>query len=207
MPRFSAFLQTLDHASVTGMFAFPICIFSVRRTPARSSADGHTPWPQSDRQPIEAPCHYGKVTPRKHGVLCQPLAFLAPVLLAACGFNGTDPDEGDTQAADQQAAAPADPDLASFEQVDLADSEPRPQMQLQVVLDQRGFGPGVIDGKEGISTANALKGFQEANGLDVTGELDDTTREALAQWRNVPATRVVRIPESWGQLDYQEVPE
>jgi hypothetical protein len=27
----------------------------------------------------------------------------------------------------------------------------------------------VIDGREGLSTANALKGFQEANDLDVTG--------------------------------------
>jgi lipoprotein-anchoring transpeptidase ErfK/SrfK len=65
----------------------------------------------------------------------------------------------------------------------------------------------VIDGKEGISTANALKGFQEANSLDVTGELDEATKEALEQWREVPATRVVRIPASWGEIEYQKVPE
>jgi lipoprotein-anchoring transpeptidase ErfK/SrfK len=135
------------------------------------------------------------------------LPIAAVLMLAACGFNGTDPDEDENKSRSQVAEAPADPDLTELEEIDLADSEPRPQMQLQVVLDQLGFGPGVIDGKEGISTANALKGFQEANSLDVTGELDTSTREALAQWREVPATRVVRIPESWGQLDFQDVPE
>jgi len=128
--------------------------------------------------------------------------------LAACGFNGTDPDKNEQQAAAPQAAAtPADPELAGLETEDIPDSEARPQMQLQVVLDQRGFGPGVIDGKEGISTANALKGFQEANSLTVTGKLDEPTKAALAQWSNVPATRVVRIPASWGEIDYEPVPD
>jgi len=131
----------------------------------------------------------------------------AVLLLAACGFNGTDPDEDERQAAPQAAEAPADPDFAQLEQTDIADSEPREQMQLQVVLDQLGFGPGVIDGKDGISTANALKGFQEANSLTVTGELDAATERALERWREVPATRVVRIPESWGEIDYRQVPE
>ena len=131
----------------------------------------------------------------------------AVLLLTACGFNGTDPDEPNEQAAERVAQAPADPDLGGFEEQKLADSDPRPQMQLQVVLDQRGFGPGVIDGKEGLSTANALKGFQEANDLEVTGELDDATRQALDRWKDVPATRVVRIPESWAEIDYQQVPD
>lgn len=128
------------------------------------------------------------------------------MLLAACGFNGTDPDEGDKAPA-TASAAPAEESGEAFEQVDLADSEPRPLMQLQVVLDQQGFGPGVIDGREGLSTTNALKGFQEANDLDVTGELDLATRGALARWDNVAATRVIRIPESWGRETYREVPD
>jgi lipoprotein-anchoring transpeptidase ErfK/SrfK len=128
--------------------------------------------------------------------------------LAACGFNGTDPDKDEQQAAAPQASpAPADPDLADLETEDIPDSEARPQMQLQIVLDQRGFGPGVIDGKEGLSTANALKGFQEASSLAVTGKLDEATRTALAQWEGVPATRVVRIPASWGEIDYAPVPD
>jgi lipoprotein-anchoring transpeptidase ErfK/SrfK len=138
------------------------------------------------------------------------LAVIAgPLLLAACGFNGTDREaqEDQSPAASRTAEAPVDPDFAMLEQADVPDAEPRPQMQLQVVLDSQGFGPGVIDGKEGLSTANALKGFQEANSLPVTGRLDAATREALARWRDVPATRVVRIPESWAEIAYEPVPE
>lgn len=134
------------------------------------------------------------------------LSPLAALLLAACGFNGTDPDERDKPPA-AAASTAAQASGEAFEEVALADAEPRPLMQLQVVLDRLGFGPGVIDGREGLSTTNALKGFQEANDLEVTGELDLATRGALARWDDLAATRVVRIPESWGRETYREVPE
>ena len=89
----------------------------------------------------------------------------------------------------------------------IPDSEDRPIMQAQVVLDRIGFGPGVIDGKMGMSTENALRGFQEANDLEVTGELDTATEEALAEWDRIPATRVVTIPESWGEIEFTDIPE
>ena len=145
----------------------------------------------------------GRSSRARHG---SWLALSAPLLLAACGFNGTDADEGETAEA-TATPTPTDPEFAEWEEASIADAQPRPQMQLQVILDEQGFGPGVIDGKEGLSTSNALKGFQEANGLTVTGELDEATRRALARWRDVPATRVVRIPESWGQLEFAAVPE
>ena len=90
---------------------------------------------------------------------------------------------------------------------DIPDPEDRPIMQAQVVLDRIGFGPGVIDGKMGMSTENALNGFQEANDLDVTGELDDATRQALSEWERIPATRVVTIPVSWSDAEYTDIPE
>jgi lipoprotein-anchoring transpeptidase ErfK/SrfK len=80
-------------------------------------------------------------------------------------------------------------------------------MQAQVVLDRQGFGPGVIDGKMGLSTENALKGFQEAHGMPVTGKLDPATQRALGQWSNIPATRVVKIPDDWGTRQYVPVPK
>jgi lipoprotein-anchoring transpeptidase ErfK/SrfK len=49
----------------------------------------------------------------------------------------------------------------------------------QVLLDTVGFSPGVIDGKKGTSLTQAIKGFQEANGLEVTGNLDGPTRQKL----------------------------
>ncbi|MXP13935.1 L,D-transpeptidase family protein [Altererythrobacter confluentis] len=140
-------------------------------------------------------------------------SFLA---LAACGFNGTDGADGDAQKTSN--AAPAQDNLADTmasndaaegqsAQIDIADSEERPIMQAQVVMDRRGFGPGVVDGKMGMSTENALRGFQEANGLEVTGKLDDATKSNLAQWDNIPATRVVTIPADWASLTFTKVPD
>ncbi|WP_340587853.1 L,D-transpeptidase family protein [Erythrobacter alti] len=90
---------------------------------------------------------------------------------------------------------------------DVPDPRERPIMHAQVVLDRQGFGPGVIDGAMGQSTRNAIKGFQEANDLEVTGELDDATKQALNEWERIPATRVVTIPASWANLEFTEIPD
>ena len=136
--------------------------------------------------------------------------------LPACGLDGADSEEDEASAAADRSSLDDngadsmrsnDPGEGAQAQVDIPDSEERPIMQAQVVLDRIGFGPGVIDGKMGISTENALKGFQEANNLEVTGELDEATKSALARWNNIPATRVVTIPEDWGTAQYREVPE
>lgn len=138
-------------------------------------------------------------------------------LLTACNWRGdddraqaeTEQSAQPTQASDNLADSMASRDPAEGEQVtpDIPDSEERPMMQAQVVLDRVGFGPGVIDGKMGMSTENALMGFQEANDLDTTGKLDEPTKQALAKWSNIPATRVVTIPASWGELDYEKTPD
>ena len=214
MGRFSAFLHAAEPANVPDTF-YPFARLTTSRDVRRGDnrrtegngvgADWVCETPEIARGRAAR-----KVTPLPPD-LCQCVtrlaALLAPALLAACGLNGTDRDESERQPAEQAAAAPADPELAAFETRDIADPTPRAEMQLQVVLDQQGFGPGVIDGGMGLSTRNALKGFQEANGLAVTGQLDEATRQALARWEDVPATRVVRIPESWGQLEFVAVPE
>lgn len=136
--------------------------------------------------------------------------------LTACGFSGTDNNaddpktvEASTPTADNLADEMASRDPAMGERMpdEIPDSEDRPVMQAQVVLERQGFGPGVIDGKMGMSTQNALTGFQEANGLEITGELDEATTEKLAKWDNIPATRVVTIPEAWAELSFTKVPE
>ena len=136
------------------------------------------------------------------------------LLLAACG--GGDTDEASETVEQAQPALPDneadtmasnDPAPGESARQEIPDPEERPIMQAQVVLDRQGFGPGVIDGKMGMSTKNALEGFQEARGLNVTGELDEATKAALAEWDNITATRVVTIPEDWGAIDYVDVPD
>ncbi len=161
-------------------------------------------------------------------------AAASSLVLAACGMQGQDneregetvaqadnaPDYGyETYGEDNLADSMASDDQRYLDEggsdagdspeqtAEIPDPEDRPVMQAQVVLDRVGFGPGVIDGKMGMSTENALRGFQEANDLDVTGKLDEATRSALAEWEQIPATRVVTVPASWGETDYTEMPE
>ena len=149
------------------------------------------------------------------------IAVVSLATLAACGLNGTDRDaEKSVPKAEARQAGPGYTTMSADNladgmgsrdgqaiTADIPDPEQRPTMQAQVVLDRVGFGPGVIDGKMGISTVNAIEGFQEANDLNVTGELDEPTKQAMAQWKSIPATRVVTVPADWGQDRYPAMPD
>jgi len=134
------------------------------------------------------------------------IAGLCLLPLAACSYTETG-QENDAQAsvaaAQTDAMASNDDPNAQFPPED----KPRPLMQAQVVLDRLGFTPGVIDGKMGLSTRNAVKGFQEARGLEITGEFDQPTVQALAEWRRIPATRVVTIDEAFANDQFVTIPE
>lgn len=150
------------------------------------------------------------------------IALTLPLLaLTACngligGDQGGEPAEASSAAAkttEPNAAAAADP-LASHDPVrgakadePYADPEQRPIMQAQVVLERLGFAPGVVDGKPGLSTRNAVAGFQQANQLPVTGALDEPTLAALGQFNNIPATRVVTIPANFAAGLFQKIPK
>ena len=145
----------------------------------------------------------------------RPIQFALPLILivAACKVSDrTAPDAGAAATAPAAIAAnPAPNPMAARDTAaaspDLADSEPRPIMQAQVVLDRLGFTPGVVDGKLGLSTRNAISGFQEANGLAVTGALDPATTAGLAQWTTIPATRVVVIPAEFAAGPFVKLPK
>lgn len=62
----------------------------------------------------------------------------------------------------------------------------------QVLLDAVGFPTGVIDGKKGMVFEQALRGYQQARGLKVSGDLDGATRQALLQ-DGRPSTRTFRL--------------
>ncbi|KZE18705.1 MULTISPECIES: L,D-transpeptidase family protein [Sphingomonas] len=52
-------------------------------------------------------------------------------------------------------------------------------LHAQVLLDRHGFTSGVIDGRDSALFKQALRGFQTARGLPVTGKLDAATTRAL----------------------------
>jgi lipoprotein-anchoring transpeptidase ErfK/SrfK len=85
-------------------------------------------------------------------------------------------------------------------------AEARPIMQAQVVLERLGFSSGVIDGREGRFFATAVRGFQDANRLDTTGEIDAATRAALARWERIPSTRTVVIDEDFARGPFTPIP-
>ncbi len=138
-------------------------------------------------------------------------ACLSLALLMLAGCDRAEPEQQDAPAAasPQGADTMASRDPASGQAADAGapDSEPRPVMQAQVVLDRLGFSAGVIDGEANRSFANALKAFQQARSLPETGKLDEATAQALAPWSNIPATRVVTIPQEWGTLTFAALPE
>jgi lipoprotein-anchoring transpeptidase ErfK/SrfK len=152
--------------------------------------------------------------------LVLPLALVAlpGVALTGCKLDPTEK-EGSAQPS-QSADAPAttsasgadamasrDPGEGEAVRPEIADPDPRPVMQMQVVLERLGFAPGVIDGKEGLSLRNAISAFQQANNLTLSGKPDEATRSALARWSNIPATRVVTIPDDFGAGPFQPVPK
>lgn len=145
-----------------------------------------------------------------HRSLLLGLAVAVALPIAACNPPGADQED---QALPSAAPASPDPfaarDPARGAPPDpaAADDRPRPEMQLQVVLDRLGFTPGVVDGQEGLSTRNALRGFQEANGLPQSGRLDSATRAALAPWANIPATRLVTIPPEFAAGPFSDIPD
>jgi len=68
-------------------------------------------------------------------------------------------------------------------------------MQVQVILDHLGFSPGVIDGKGGAALKRAVGGFQKANGVVATGEIDPRTAAMLQKFAGTqPIREIVLTP-------------
>jgi lipoprotein-anchoring transpeptidase ErfK/SrfK len=69
-------------------------------------------------------------------------------------------------------------------------------LHVQVILDKLGFGPGILDGRPGMSLTAALTGFQESRGLPETGKIDPVTLRALKPYAAWRPTKQLRLTEA-----------
>lgn len=134
------------------------------------------------------------------------------LLCAACKVSVSDTNQSDAAPqgqARQQSAAPSSDAFAFTIVPEPAGAPARTEsvLQAQVALDRAGFSPGVLDGKEGMSFTAALRGFQEAKGLQQTGRYDEATAKALLGSEPQPATWLVTIPEGFARGPYYNVPK
>lgn len=120
--------------------------------------------------------------------------FMAAALLSGCNASPDRETENRSATADRPSRPDLDFDDAKTESSVISET---PALRAQVILDHLGFSSGVIDGREGASYAAALRGFQTANDLPDTGKLDTATLARLDRWKDIPATRVVIIPEGF----------
>lgn len=104
---------------------------------------------------------------------------------SAAGNQSTQQDSSQAKDA-AKPGAKGDPspnrDVTSTPRENDTNSEPGPvsaTLRAQVLLERAHFSPGVIDGQMGGNTRRALSAYQAANGLTVSGDMDDATLQAL----------------------------
>jgi lipoprotein-anchoring transpeptidase ErfK/SrfK len=120
------------------------------------------------------------------------------------------------------AARPAQPPASPAPERDFRPRMPRDVFEAQIALARDAICPGSIDGSFGSQTRAAIAAFQEKHGLRKTGQLDNTTREALTLLEAPLATYTVTaadflrlrpLPKGWAEraaldrLDYSTILE
>ena len=139
--------------------------------------------------------------------------LLAAFLCSACNVTVTDANESrPAQEAGQSgndAATQAAIKNAAYDFEIVQEQNPKQPNRIlmaQVALDRWGFSPGVLDGKDGMSYKAALRGFQEAHDLPVTGLFDQPTSNMLLEGEARPTTYLVKIPEDFARGPFFNIP-
>lgn len=91
--------------------------------------------------------------------------------------------EAESQSKDEEISALKEALSKSLEEKESTKKEaikarPSPK-QIQIALKNAGYNPGKIDGKIGRQTKDAIRVFQKANNLALTGKINDETWELL----------------------------
>ena len=121
------------------------------------------------------------------------VALAATSLIALCGIAIAQ--QPAATAANAASAKPQKPWVAPGTPGSEIDGE---VFHAQILLSAAGFSTSVIDGKDGMVFKKAVRGFQEARGLKVTGELDPQTRAQLIQGARPSTIRVKLTREDIG---------
>lgn len=158
------------HATSLSTLAFAIALSACTQTPSQPAATAEAPAAATSPESVaSAEISASATTPGAltHSGSSETTATLPAATIDADGFTLMQADAPPPVEAAVTAAA-ADADL------------PRDSMlRAHVLLERAHFSPGEIDGESGSNTRRAISGFQKANGLPDSGQLDAATWDAL----------------------------
>jgi lipoprotein-anchoring transpeptidase ErfK/SrfK len=80
-------------------------------------------------------------------------------------------------------------------------------VRAQILLDRARFSPGEIDGQYGEDLADAIKGYQQAHNLKVTGVVDAATWQSLSRGRQLPLLKAYVITPGDVKGPFNPVPK
>ncbi|SUP40085.1 Cell wall-binding protein yocH precursor [Veillonella criceti] len=133
----------------------------------------------------------GYLIDQADGIFGNNTEYAVSAFQKQMGLTATGRVDGDTLAAMKEnnklfAAAQQSRNVRNNVEVSRFGDRGRSVSDLQIRLASSGYSPGAIDGIFGDGTASALKRFQKANGLAVTGEVDNKTMTLLSKQPGVP---------------------
>jgi lipoprotein-anchoring transpeptidase ErfK/SrfK len=123
---------------------------------------------------------------RLFGIAFAAALLVSPAASAAGGAQGSSGAVPPITAASVDGAAPNGAN----------DKDPSLIVKAETLLDRAHLSPGAIDGLDGDNFRNAVRAFQEVNGLAVTGNLDPDTWNKLASTDSAPVLKPTTISDA-----------